>query len=65
LHDLLLQAGRVPRYDGPDCGIADVVQELLPPGLVMEAIPGVGVIPFLLLVVGAIAVWGTVRPHLK
>jgi len=40
-------------------------QWLLLPGLVMEAIPGVAVLPFWLLVVGAIAVWGTVRPKLK
>jgi len=32
------------------------------PGLILEAIPGVGVFPFWLLVVGAIAVYGTVRP---
>jgi len=38
---------------------------LLLPGLVMEAIPGFGVIPFWLLVVGAIVVWGTARPKLK
>jgi hypothetical protein len=38
---------------------------LLLPGLVMEAIPGLGVIPFWLLVVGAILVWGTARPKLK
>ena len=38
---------------------------LLLPGLVMEAIPGLGVIPFWLLVVGAIVVWGTARPKLK
>jgi hypothetical protein len=38
---------------------------LLLPGLVLEAIPGVGVLPFWLLVVGAIAVWGTARPKLK
>jgi hypothetical protein len=38
---------------------------LLLPGLVMEAIPGVGVLPFWLLVVGAIGVWGTARPKLK
>jgi hypothetical protein len=31
----------------------------------MEAIPGLGVIPFWLLVVGAIVVWGTARPKLK
>jgi hypothetical protein len=40
-------------------------QWLLLPGLVMEAIPGLGVLPFWLLVVGAIAVWGTARPKLK
>lgn len=40
-------------------------QWLLLPGLIMEAIPGVGVLPFWLLVVGAIAVWGTPRPRLK
>jgi hypothetical protein len=38
---------------------------LLLPGLVLEAIPGLGVIPFWLLVVGAIVVWGTARPKLK
>jgi hypothetical protein len=40
-------------------------QWLLLPGLVLEAIPGVGVLPFWLLVVAAIAVWGTARPKLK
>ena len=40
-------------------------QWFLLPGLVMEAIPGVGVIPVWLLVVGAIALWGTARPNLK
>lgn len=40
-------------------------QWLLLPGLIMEAIPGVGVIPFWLLVVGAIAVLGTPRPRVK
>jgi hypothetical protein len=38
---------------------------LLLPGLIMEAIPGVGVLPLWLLVVAAIAVWGTARPRLK
>jgi hypothetical protein len=38
---------------------------LLLPGLLMEAIPGVAVLPFWLLVVGAIAVWGTPRPKLR
>jgi hypothetical protein len=40
-------------------------QWLLLPGLILEALPGIGVIPFWLLVVGAIAVWGTARPKLK
>jgi hypothetical protein len=40
-------------------------QWLLLPGLALEAIPGVGVLPFWLLVVGAIAVLGTPRPRLK
>lgn len=35
---------------------------MLLPGLVMEAMPGVGVFPFWVLVVGAIAVWGTTKP---
>jgi hypothetical protein len=39
-------------------------QWLLLPGLVLEAIPGVGVLPFWLLVVGAVAVLGTPRPKL-
>jgi hypothetical protein len=39
-------------------------QWLLLPGLVLEAIPGVGVLPFWLLVVGAIAVLGTPRPNI-
>ena len=37
-------------------------QWLLLPGLVLEAIPGFGVLPFWLLVVGTIAVLGTPRP---
>jgi hypothetical protein len=37
-------------------------QWLLLPGLALEAIPGLGVLPFWLLVVGAIAVLGTPRP---
>jgi len=32
------------------------------PGLILEAIPGVGVFPFWVLVVGAIAVHGRARP---
>jgi hypothetical protein len=38
---------------------------LLLPGLIMEAIPGVAVIPFWVLVVSAIAVWGTVKPKMN
>jgi hypothetical protein len=38
---------------------------LLLPGLVMEAIPGIGVFPFWLVVVVAIAIWGTARPKLQ
>jgi hypothetical protein len=34
-------------------------------GLILEAIPGVGMLPFWLAVVGAVAVWGTPRPRLK
>jgi hypothetical protein len=37
-------------------------QLLLLPGLALEAIPGFGVLPFWLLVVGAIAVLGTPWP---
>jgi hypothetical protein len=40
-------------------------QWLLLPGLVLEAIPGVGVLPFWLLVVGAIAALGTPRPKFE
>ena len=39
-------------------------QWLLLPGLVLEAIPGVGVLPFWLLVLGAIAFLGTPRPKI-
>ena len=38
---------------------------LLLPGLIMEAIPGVAVVPFWVLVVGAIAAWGTVKPKVN
>ena len=38
-------------------------QWLLLPGLVLEAIPGVGVLPFWLLVVASIASLGTPRPQ--
>jgi hypothetical protein len=40
-------------------------QWLLLPGLILEAIPGLGVIPFWLLVVGAVLVWGTARPKIN
>jgi hypothetical protein len=40
-------------------------QWILLPGLAMEAIPGLNVFPFWVLVVGAVAIWGTVRPNLK
>ena len=39
-------------------------QWLLLPGLVLEAIPGIGIFPFWLLVVGAVAVLGTPRPNM-
>jgi hypothetical protein len=38
---------------------------LLLPGLALEAIPGLGVLPFWLLVVGAIAILGTPRPKFE
>jgi hypothetical protein len=40
-------------------------QWLLLPGLALEAIPGLGVLPFWLLVVGAIVVLGTPRPRFE
>jgi hypothetical protein len=40
-------------------------QWILLPGLIMEAIPGLNVFPFWVLVVGAVAMWGTARPNLK
>ena len=40
-------------------------QWLLLPGLALEAVPGLGVLPFWLLVVGAIAVLGTPRPSFQ
>jgi hypothetical protein len=40
-------------------------QWLLLPGLALEAIPGLGVLPFWLVVVGAIAVLGTPRPRFE
>jgi len=40
-------------------------QWILLPGLIMEAIPGLYVFPFWVLVVGSVAMWGTVRKKLK
>ena len=40
-------------------------QWMLLPGLILEAIPGVYVFPFWVLVVAAVAVWGTARPKLN
>ena len=40
-------------------------QWILLPGLIMEAIPGLYVFPFWVLAVGAVAMWGTVRPKLN
>jgi hypothetical protein len=40
-------------------------QWLLLPGLALEAIPGLGVLPFWLLVVGAIVALGTPRPRFE
>jgi hypothetical protein len=40
-------------------------QWILLPGLIMEAIPGIYIFPFWLLVVAAVAMSGTVRPKLK
>src|SRR5712671_5442708 len=40
-------------------------QWLLLPGLALEAIPGLGVLPFWLLVVAAIALLGTPRPNFE
>ena len=40
-------------------------QWILLPGLIMEAIPGLYIFPFWVLVVGAVAMWGTARPKLK
>jgi hypothetical protein len=35
------------------------------PGLLLEAVPGLAVLPFWVLVVGAIAIFGSPRPRLK
>ena len=40
-------------------------QWILLPGLIMEAIPGLYVLPFWVLVVAAVAMWGTARPRLN
>ncbi len=40
-------------------------QWFLLPGLILEAIPGVAIIPFWVLVVAGVALWGTARPELK
>jgi MFS superfamily sulfate permease-like transporter len=40
-------------------------QWILLPGLIMEAIPGLYILPFWVLVVGAVAMWGTARPRLN
>ena len=40
-------------------------QWILLPGLIMEAIPGLYVFPFWVLVVGAVAMWGTAQPKQK
>jgi hypothetical protein len=40
-------------------------QWILLPGLIMEAIPGLYVLPFWVLVVAAVGIWGTARPKLK
>ena len=40
-------------------------QWILLPGLIMEAIPGLYIFPFWVLVVGAVALWGTARPKLN
>ena len=37
-------------------------QWILLPGLIMEAIPGLHVLPFWVLVVVAVAMWGNIRP---
>jgi hypothetical protein len=40
-------------------------QWILLPGLIMEAIPGLYVFPFWVLVVGAVTMWGTARKKLQ
>ena len=40
-------------------------QWILLPGLIMEAIPGLYIFPFWVLVVGSVAMWGTARRQLN
>jgi hypothetical protein len=40
-------------------------QWVILPALIAEAIPGLAVFPFWLLVVGSIAIWGTIKPVRK
>jgi len=40
-------------------------QWILLPGLIMEAIPGLSIFPFWVIVVGAVAMWGTARPKVN
>ena len=40
-------------------------QWILLPGLIMEAIPGLYVFPFWVIVVGSVAIWGKARKKLK
>ena len=40
-------------------------QWMILPALVAEAIPGLAVMPAWVLVVGSIAIWGTVNPHAR
>lgn len=40
-------------------------QWLLLPGLIAEAIPGLALVPFWVLVVASIGVWGTIQPSGK
>jgi hypothetical protein len=40
-------------------------QWFLLPGLILEAIPGLSIMPFWVLVVAGVALWGTARPELK
>jgi len=40
-------------------------QWVILPALIAEAIPGLAVFPFWLLVVGSIAIWGTLKPSFR